>query len=184
MDGDKLSLFKHKSAEELMVIYQDGSPEDAVLAFEELYRRYSDRVYQYCLKKLAVRVDAEDSLQKVFLKIHESKHLYKSKYRFEQWIFVIAKTTVIDLLRKRMSDVKKIEALFQYNEISLPIDSENEFELNDLNQISSEQRQLLEFKYVDELSYKEMSVLLDKSEVSLRKTVSRLIDKIKNGGSL
>jgi DNA-directed RNA polymerase specialized sigma24 family protein len=57
-----LSLFKHKSAEELMVIYQDGSPEDAVLAFEELYRRYSDRVYQYCLKKLAVRVDAEDSL--------------------------------------------------------------------------------------------------------------------------
>lgn len=177
-----MERFKQDTSEELMKIYQLGSPDDACEAFEELYRRYSDRVYAYCLKRLTVKADVEDVLQKIFLKIHESKHLYDSKYRFEQWIFVIARTSVFDTLRKRTSDVKKIENLLKLAEVSLPITEEDEHSLSELNHLNVEQKKLLELKYVDELSYKEISTLLEKSEVSIRKMVSRLVLKVRNGG--
>ena len=45
--------------------------------------------------------------------------------------------------------------------------------------ISAEDRELLELKYIDELSYKEIADILDKSEVSLRKFVNRLVNKLK-----
>jgi RNA polymerase sigma-70 factor (ECF subfamily) len=175
--------FKQASSEELMIIYQKGDPDDACGAFEELYRRYSDRVYAYCLKRLTVKADSEDAIQKIFLKIHESKHLYNSKFRFEQWIFVIARTSVFDILRKQTSDIRKIEGLLKSMEVSLPVSEEDENDLSKLNHLNIEQKKLLELKYVDDLSYKEISVILSKSEVSIRKMVSRLVLKVKSGGA-
>jgi RNA polymerase sigma-70 factor (ECF subfamily) len=175
--------FKQASSEELMIIYQVGSPENAILAFEELYFRYSDRVYAYCLKRLIIKADVEDILQKIFLKIHESKHLYNSKFRFEQWIFVIAKTSVLDALRTRTSDIRKIEGLLNSIEESLPRSEKDELGLLELSHLTNDQKNLLEWKYVDELSYKEISTILEKSEMSIRKMVSRLVLKVRNGGA-
>lgn len=173
-----------KTAEELMGIYADGTPEDACVAFEELYRRYSNRVYIYCLKKLNIKAEAEDAVQKIFLKLHESKHRFDNKYKFEQWIFVIARTSVIDILRKKASDVKKIELLLREREVELPAVEEVEEDLFNISGLDDEQKKLLELKYVDELSYKEISNILDKSEVSIRKMVSRLVLKLKKDGVL
>ena len=177
-----MNKFKDYTAEELMKIYTNGHPDEACMAFEELYSRYSERVYIYCLKRLQIKSDAEDVLQKVFLKLHECKHLFNDKYKFEQWIFVITKTSVIDLIRKQIRDVKKIEALLVEKEINLPVREEDKLVLSDLKGIDSEQMKLLELKYIDDLSYKEISTLMNKSEVSIRKSVSRLILKLKNGG--
>ncbi len=169
------------SSEELMRMYQEDSPEDAYAAFEELYFRYNNRVYFYCLKKLTIRSDAEDVVQKVFLKIHESKHLYNSKYKFEQWIFVISKTAVLDTFRKRTSDLKKIEMLFNEQEFFLPNDQEEDVGLLQVLDLDEEQKRLLEFKYIEEMTYEEISKVLNKSEVSIRKMVSRLVSKLKKG---
>ena len=176
-------IFNDKSPEELMDIYVNGSPDDAILAFEQLYYQYHNRVYLYCLKKLHVKSDAEDLLQKIFLKLHESKHLFNSKFKFEQWIFVIAKNSVIDQFRKRASDVKKIESIMAEYDYSLPTEGEKR-ELHDIVGIDQEQMKILELKYIDELSYKEISTLLNKSEVSIRKMVSRLVLKLKNNGAV
>lgn len=177
-----VKAYTTKTAEELMEIYTDGSPEDACLAFEELYHRYSNRVFIYCLKKLNIRSEAEDAVQKIFMKLHESKHLFDNKFKFEQWIFVISRTSVFDILRKRISDVRKIDALIRDYEVSLPDTEENSVEISEISNLDEDQRKLLELKYVDELSYKEISKILDRSEVSIRKTVSRLILKLKKDG--
>jgi len=175
---------ENQTAEELMQIYVDGHPDMAIMAFNELYERYSERIYQYALKKMQIRSDAEDVLQKVFLKLHTSKHLFNPKFKFEQWIFVIAKTSVLDALRKRVRDVQKIEALFSEKELFLPIESKEMNSFDPLETLDGEKKQLLEWKYVDELSYNEIAKLVNKSEASLRKTMSRLIFKLKEGGNL
>jgi len=161
-----------------MLQYQTYSPDQAYEAFNELYRRYGLRVYSFCLKKTKSVSDSEDLMQKVFLKIHESKHLYNSKFKFEQWLFVIARTQTLDFFRSKSRYEKRIEKADFNTDSNTTHESDTKDELNNLE---SDQRELLEMKYIDELSYQEISTILSKSEVSLRKTVSRLLTKIKLG---
>jgi RNA polymerase sigma-70 factor (ECF subfamily) len=161
---------KNLSSEELMKIYQLKSPELAYEAFEELYRRFSQKVFSYLLNKLHNRADAEDILQKVFIKVHKCKHLYSDKYKFEQWIFVISRSLVTDHYRamtRELNNKKKIE-IHELEECNFP-----ELYLN------KNEKELLELKYIDELSYKELSSIFNKSETSLRKMVSRITANIR-----
>lgn len=175
---------KNYSAEDLMVIYQQKSPELAFLAFDELYRRFSAKVFSFLLKKCKNQADAEDLLQKVFIKVHESKHLYQDKYKFEQWVFVIARTTLLDHFRANQRYVARVEKLAQQlgpqnggPEVASP-----DYGLDlDLKRLDEDQREMLEMKYIDELSYQEMARLFNKSEVSLRKMVSRLMINFRKG---
>lgn len=172
-----MEALKNLSAEELMLRYQTSSPDEAYAAFSELYGRYNGRVYSFLLKKTKNAAETEDLMQKVFLKIHESKHLYKSKFKFEQWLFVIARSQALDFFRassRYANRLKKYEADSTQN-------SHEAIDLDELNTLDVDQRELLEMKFIDELSYQEISQVLRRSEVSLRKSVSRLLLKLKEG---
>ncbi len=158
-----------------MLRYQTYPPEVAYDAFNELYNRYSQRVFSFLIKKLRNQGDSEDILQKVFIKIHESKHLYSPKYKFEQWLFVIARSAVLDHFRAESRYKKRLEGLVVHD-LTLV-----ETELESLPHLEQDQLELLEMKFIDELSYQEISKVVNKSEVSLRKTVSRLIGRLKKG---
>jgi RNA polymerase sigma-70 factor (ECF subfamily) len=165
-----------KTPAELMSIYQHKSPELAYEAFHELYRRFSQNVFSFLMKKLKNHADAEDLLQKVFIKIHESKHLYSDRYKFEQWLFVIARTSVIDHFRSAKRYQKRLlENVPQSQEYTESIATDLELLINE------DQKELLKMKYIDELSYNEMANLLNKSESSLRKMVSRIVINLKKG---
>lgn len=171
---------KNYSAEDLMIVYQQKSPELAFLAFDELYHRFSAKVFSFLLKKCKNRADAEDLLQKVFIKVHESKHLYQDKYKFEQWVFVIARTTLLDHFRASQRYVARVEKLA--NQTIGPELAPPDCGLDlDLKRLDEDQREMLEMKYIDELSYQEMARLFNKSEGSLRKMVSRLVINFRKG---
>lgn len=168
------------SAEELMLTYQQKSPELAILAFEELYRRYSSKVFSFLVSKCKNQADAEDLLQKVFIKVHESKHLYKNLYKFEQWIFVIARTTLLDHFRSsKRYESRLAKQEFQGKEQSVEAADSDFFD--GLGSLKADQKEMLEMKYIDELTYQEMAAHFNKSEGSLRKMMSRLVGNLKKG---
>lgn len=173
-----LANLKALSAEELMLIYQTHSPTEAYEAFSELYSRYCGRVFNFLFKKTRNQAESEDLLQKVFLKIHESKHLYKDKFKFEQWLFVIARTQALDHFRsaKRYKD--------RLDKYSPEVQEESMVDTSALASLEADQEELLAMKFIDDLSYEEISKVLGKSEVSLRKTVSRLMAKMRKGEAL
>lgn len=158
-----------KTLEECMELYQTAEPTLAYLAFERIYKSINQNVYRYLYSKTNNKEISEDIMQKVFLKFHESKHLFSHKYKVEQWVITIARNTLIDEWRKNSKHLKIEQPTSQSNE---------SFDDHQLN-ISTEERELLELKYVDELSYKEISEILNKSEVSLRKFVNRIVHKLK-----
>lgn len=163
-----------------MLIYQTHSPGEAYDAFGELYARYSQRVFNFLSKKTRNQTESEDLLQKVFMKIHESKHLYKEKFKFEQWLFVIARTQVLDYFRssKRYQErLKKIEADTDQEQTEAA-------DMSMLSDLSADQQELLEMKFIDELSYQEIAKIVNKNEVSLRKSVSRLLARLNKGEAL
>ena len=161
-----------------MLGYQTHSPNEAYAAFNELYTRYSQRVYNFINKKVKNSAESEDLLQKVFIKIHECKHLYKNKYKFEQWLFVIARTQTLDYFRasKRYQD--------RLSRFEPETFEEVEVDTTMLLSLDTDQKELLEMKFIDELSYKEISKIVNKSEVSLRKTLSRMVGRLNKGESL
>lgn len=163
-----------------MIMYQQKSPEMAFLAFDELYRRFSSKVFAYLLKKCKNQSDAEDLLQKVFIKIHESKHLYSNKYKFEQWLFVIARTSSLDHFRQQKRHGERIEKLNNETERSLSATRDFQDPLKSLD-LDEDQKEMLEMKYIDKISYQEMARLFNKSEGSLRKMVSRMVINLRKG---
>jgi RNA polymerase sigma-70 factor (ECF subfamily) len=156
-----------------MIMYQQSSPDLAYKAFEELYFRYNSKIFSFLQKHTHNQADSEDILQKTFIKIHESKHLYKEKFKFEQWIFIIAKSIMLDQWRSNKRYQVRLNKLETF-------DVGDKTENTSLS-IDTEQRELLELKYIDELSYKEISQILNRSEISLRKMVSRLTTHLKRG---
>ena len=165
-------------AEELMLRYQTHSPDEAYAAFNELYSRYSQRVFNFLNKKVQNTADGEDLLQKVFIKIHESKHLYKSKYKFEQWLFVIARTQALDYFRANKRYKARLSQYEAEEVSSLDVD------MSLLKNLDADQQELLEMKFIDELSYQEIAKIVNKSEVSLRKSLSRLVGRLNKGEAL
>lgn len=170
-----------KSNAELMLVYSQGSPDEAMIAFGEIYERYAQKVFHYLERRTKNKIESEDLLQKVFIKFHECKHLYKSEYSLEQWLFVIARSISLDFFRSHKRYRDRIEKFSKESEFSLNEEDKNEWDLSFMNRLEDKDKELLELKYLDDLSYKEISNILNKTEGSLRKSVSRLINRLKTG---
>ncbi|MDD4954317.1 MAG: sigma factor, partial [Candidatus Omnitrophica bacterium] len=60
-------------------------------AFAELYERYFNKIYRYCVLKIGNREDAEDMAQQVFIKAAQSISSFKWRdVPFSAWLYRIA----------------------------------------------------------------------------------------------
>jgi RNA polymerase sigma-70 factor (ECF subfamily) len=74
--------------------------------FAELYRRYVDGVYWYCLGRLREPAVAEDATSQVFAQALAALPRYRDHERetaFRAWLFRIAHNVVVDAVRARHS---------------------------------------------------------------------------------
>jgi RNA polymerase sigma-70 factor (ECF subfamily) len=81
---------------DLVCRFQNGDPE----AFDDLYRRYFDRLHRYCLRHTGDSHEAEEVAQEAFVKALRSMHSLEGERRFYPWMTVIAKRITIDRHRK------------------------------------------------------------------------------------
>lgn len=68
--------------------------------FEKAFKRWNRRVYAYAYSKTGSEYLAEETVQRVFLKLWQYLNKNERKGEMEALIFVIARTTIIDLLRQ------------------------------------------------------------------------------------
>jgi RNA polymerase sigma-70 factor (family 1) len=72
-----------------------------VKAFDELYRRYSYRLFAFGLGYLKSREDAEELVQSVFLKLWETRDSLIAESPLKSFLFTIAYNKICNLFRKR-----------------------------------------------------------------------------------
>lgn len=85
------------SDEALLVEYAaNGNPQ----AFDELVHRYERELFSYLRKYLRSAQLAEDAFQAAFLQVHLNCRDFDPQRRFRPWLYRIATTRAIDLLRK------------------------------------------------------------------------------------
>jgi RNA polymerase sigma-70 factor (ECF subfamily) len=106
--GNSLCLFVNSMEEETREIARGLRRRDPDL-LDELIGRYQYRLPRYLWTLTGNRETAEDLFQETWIRVLEKSHLYDPQWRFEAWLFSIARNLAIDLLRRRQPE--SLEAL-------------------------------------------------------------------------
>src|ERR1700719_2678092 len=68
---------------------------------DQLIEQYQYRLFLYLLYLTSSRERAEDFFQETWIRVLERGHQYDGKYKFEAWLFRIARNLVIDWQRQK-----------------------------------------------------------------------------------
>ena len=70
-------------------------------ALDRLIEQYQYRLYRYLLYITGNHERAEDFFQETWIRVLERGHQYNGKFKFEAWLFAIARNLVIDWQRQK-----------------------------------------------------------------------------------
>jgi RNA polymerase sigma-70 factor (ECF subfamily) len=110
---NSLCLFVNSMEEETREIARGLRQHDPDL-LDELIGRYQYRLPRYLWTLTGNRETAEDLFQETWIRVLEKGHQYNPQWRFEAWLFSIARNLAIDLLRRRQPE--SLEELLQPND--------------------------------------------------------------------
>jgi len=68
---------------------------------DRLIEQYQFRLFRYLLHLTSDRERAEDFFQETWLRVLERGHQYDGKWKFEAWLFAIARNLVLDWHRRK-----------------------------------------------------------------------------------
>jgi RNA polymerase sigma-70 factor, ECF subfamily len=149
--------------------------------FIELYEQYVDRVYAFVSRRTHDRATAEDVTSEVFQQA--LAHLGRFEWRgvpFIAWLFRIASNALADRWRQRARDSHDLPA-------EIPDTSELEdlerrvilFQLVD--RLPDLQRQVIQMRFVEEKSIREIAASLGRSEGAVKQLQLRALENLRNG---
>jgi RNA polymerase sigma-70 factor (ECF subfamily) len=149
--------------------------------FAELYDRYIDRVYAYVSRRAGNRSEAEDITSAVFEQA--LTHLPKFEWRgvpFVAWLFRIAANALADHWKREGRDSHDLPP-------DVPDEREHQeierrlglFQLVD--RLPDAQRQVIQMRFVEERSIREVAAALDRSEGAVKQLQLRALDTLRKG---
>jgi len=68
---------------------------------DRLIEQYQYRLFRYLVYLTGDRQHAEDFFQETWIRVLERGHQYNAKWKFEAWLFTIARNLVLDWQRKK-----------------------------------------------------------------------------------
>ena len=164
--------------DELMLCFRDG---DAA-AFETLYDRYSDGIFGLCVNLLSDRVEAEDALQEVFVRVIDNRHRFEPRGQFRSWVYTVGRRVCLDRLRS----VQRESAALQANPPELPATAQSGSSLAraDLERLLStlppEQREVLVLHRIYGFSHGEIADMIGVSEAGVKQKAYRALKTLRS----
>jgi RNA polymerase sigma-70 factor, ECF subfamily len=161
------------------------------IALSQLYERYSRLIYAIAWKSLNSVEDCEEVVLEVFTQVWRIADKFDSeKGSGEQWLFTIARSRILDRLRKlqRLNKIKM--AIVAETKIAFPILSVNSLEivesverqqqlLTSLNKIPPEQRHIIEMAYYKGMSHTEIAAATGLSIGTVKTRIRLGLSKLK-----
>lgn len=158
---------------------------------EEIYYEYYDFAYGMILYIVKDHAATEDIIQDSFIKVIRNKPIFENEGKLRAWLKVVTKNTTINYLRKNKNyrNQLDVEGVFMYKEeiSKSPISVENTVEtmlieesiMEYLQQLKPEYSVLIEYRWKQGLTYKEISNMLDLSEDVVKQRLFRARESIK-----
>ena len=138
--------------------------------FEHLFKMFRKEAYFHAVTFLANHDDAVDACQECFAKAFQKMPILSYLDVFYPWFYTILRNHCMNILRKRklvLNYISKESAVLEnHSEQSSPSvlmerDEKQQQTWETMKKLSAEFREILALKYMEGLSYQEISILLD-----------------------
>ena len=139
-------------------------------SFGLLLERYEDKIVRYARKFFSNDQDIEDLVQESFIKAYSNINSFDASRKFSPWLYRIAHNEFVNLLKKRSKSSffsLDVDALFPHPVAKETADGElNAWDLKQalnqtLDKLDVKYREPLVLFYLQELSYQEISDVLE-----------------------
>lgn len=174
--SDRTSASIDSNDDEKLVVRAVHDPQ----AFDELYRRYVERVYAYHLIRTSSREEAEDLTSLTFLSALEGISGYRRQGSFPAWLFSIARRKLADHYRRPYTLSLDIA---EETGGSLEEAVDHKFRIQQVGRalmtIDPDRVEALSLRIFGQLSTAEISSLLSKSEGAVRNLVYRALQDLR-----
>jgi len=146
------------------------------IAFGELYDLFADKIFRFILMKIKNKNEAEDLLQEIFIKAWQSiQNFDPARGNFNAWLYAISSNTINDFFRRTYRKPPTVE-LSPDQQIASSENIQKEYSLTDdlvalrksLKKLPPQYQQVLELRFLEDLSIAETAFILGKSGVSVR----------------
>lgn len=152
-----------------------------------LYERFAETLLAYLCQQVSHRQDAEDLLLEVFLAALQNTSLARfPASRQLAWLRRVARNKVIDHYRHRaLFTIQPLRQAQETEDQGLTPEQQTEEQekrawlLQAIEQLSPVQQELIRLRYVQELRLTQIAVLMEKSEGTVRKMLSRTLRRLK-----
>lgn len=143
-------------------------------AFDEIYRRYEEYVYNTCLGILGDPDDARDAMQETFVSVYQSLSKFRYDSKLSTWVYRAAVNKCLDLMRSRKSRGRNqsIEWLEDLGAPERDLLGEQSVRAT-LMKLKADYRILLVLHYFQGLSYEEISQAMNCSVNNVRINLHR-----------
>jgi RNA polymerase sigma-70 factor (ECF subfamily) len=172
-DEQILSLLKNETS------YEKG--------FRTLMEKYQERLYWHIRKMVYEHDDANDVIQNTFIKVYRSIERFEGKSQLYTWLYRIATNESITFLNKKkkkqttsiddgetnLSNRLKADEYFDGDEIQMQLQLA-------LERLPEKQRMVFNMRYFDEMSYADISEVLETSVGALKASYHHASKKIES----
>jgi RNA polymerase sigma-70 factor (ECF subfamily) len=154
-------------------------------ALGAIYDRLAPRVYRFALFRVGSRADAEDLMQRTFLKMIESLPRYQRRgIPFEAWFFRLARNGVIDHLRTRRAH-QPLDALADIDSAEPGLHEAAELAVefrrieDAMQELTPIQQEVIGYRFMTGLSPREIGLVIGKREGSVRALQFRALQALR-----
>ena len=156
-------------------------------AFSELYIRFKDRLYYFCLNLLKSREEANDIVQEIFIRIWESRNFINPDLSFSSFLYTMARNRILNHFRDVDIDEKVKSILAQRTPVE---DNSIESDLiyteyqkilkEAIEALPPQRKKIFNMSREESLTHKEIAAQLGISVNTVQEHISESLRFIKN----
>lgn len=155
-----------------------------IYLFDNLIKKYYEKVYYYCYRHLDNMQAAQDLTQEVFMKVIKNIGNYKHYGKFENYLYVIAGNECKDFYKKESKYIlKEVEEYSSEEEISK---LENKIIVQEaLDKLSKKEREIIILRFYQDLKIKDIAKIMNAgvsiTKYRLKKAMNIIGENMKGG---
>jgi RNA polymerase sigma factor (sigma-70 family) len=142
-------------------------------AFEQIYERYHQDLYRFCLAMAGNPQDAQDALQNTMVKVLRGLPGEQRRIKLKPWLYRIARNEAVEILRRRRDSVELEPEQLPVMAVTETAETRDRLRtlLADLEQLPERQRAALVMRELSGLDFEQIGASFGTSAAVARQTL-------------
>ena len=156
-------------------------------SFELIYKQYADVLFRYGIQFTSDESMVKDAIHDVYVKLYNDRQYLKKEVNIKFYLFTCLKNRLYNLLKRELFfdkiDLEENEYLDPAAEdqvtTALSQDELQKTIRTVLSLLTDRQREIIYYRYIEELSIEEIAVLTEMNYQSVQNTIQRSLKRIR-----